>query len=97
MALELLDILTLTFGILSLFFFAMSVVIWFGLNIFHDISVLTGLGAKRAIRKMKKEVGNKTPADSFGRKTGKISNTYHKPKGAALKEDEIEKTVLLNE
>ncbi|WP_035765585.1 hypothetical protein [Butyrivibrio sp. NC2002] len=109
---ELLDILSLVFMILSLFFLAVSVVIWFGFHIFHDISVLTGLGAKMAIKKMKRETrGNqvKFAAIKSHKKKASISwgNTGNTKKPditgemtgetTIINNKDFEETVLLNE
>ena len=91
MSYEVMEVLSLLFGILSLFFLTAAVVIWFGFNIYNDISNLTGLGAKRAFRKMKKETrrkGKYSRSRKIKRKTA-ISKT--------INEENFERTVLLKD
>ena len=104
---EFLEILSMIFMILTIFFLTASVVIWFGLGIFHDISVLTGLGAKIAIRKMRKETNGKqkkfasikteNKKGALNREnTGKTIESENIAATTIIDKSNFEETVLLN-
>ena len=92
MTVEILELLSMIFGILSLFFFSAAIVIWIGLHVFHDISVLTGLGQRKALRKMRSK--NNIRRKERKALTGK-DTTINIAKTTILPKREIEETVIL--
>ena len=91
MSYEVMEVISLLFGILSLFFLTAAVVIWFGFNIFNDVSNLTGLGAKRALHKMRRETKRKGKYVK-NKKTKRASVQSKTPA-----EKDFEQTVLLKD
>ena len=106
MAAELLDILSMVLGVLSLFFLVISIVIFIGFNVMHDINVLSGMGARKAVRKMRAENRKKHRMRGTGNLAASVANTGgltgNTSSGAVseetviLQDNAVDKTVLLD-